>query len=77
METGEFTYVGPEVVTWARTANRPVVIGWDAGNSLIGRNGHAVVMYDGGTLRAEWLSTRDLGSVLADYAELESPPPAD
>lgn len=77
MASGEFTYVGTDVVAWARSANRAVVIGWDAGNSLIGRNGHAVVMYDGGAVRADWLSTRDLGLVLADYAVLEPSPPAD
>ena len=77
MATGEFTYVGPDVAAWARSANRAVVIGWDAGNSLIGRNGHAVVLYEQGAVRADWLSTRDLGTVLAGYAELKPPLPGD
>lgn len=75
--TGEFTYVGPGVVEWARGAEKAVVVGWGAGNSLIGRNGHAVVMYDRAAFRTDWLSTRELSTVLAGYAQLKSSTPPD
>ncbi len=52
-----FTYAEPEMIRWALRSEDPVVIGYGKGEGLIARpNGHAVMIYDKGRLRDDWLS---------------------
>ncbi len=57
-----FTYADPEIIRWAATADRPVIIAFTRGTGLIVRpNGHAVIIYDNGGLRAVWVTNTELG----------------
>jgi len=65
-KTTGFTYLEPDVIRWAMTAGQPVVIGYGHVRGLIARpDGHAVMVYDHGKLRAEWLTQSQLQDRLA------------
>ncbi len=72
-----FTYVEEPVVRWARTAGRPVVVGWGKSAGLIVKpNGRAVAVLENGVVRVDWMAGRDLGRVLDQQREAAGFPAA-
>lgn len=70
-KTSSFTYIGQEVVKWARQADRPVIVGYGHVQGLIARpNGHPVIYYDKGELRVDWIAKSDLSLRLAEQRAL-------
>ena len=65
-DTNVLRYAAPEVIRWAMTAAEPVIVGHGPAKSLIRANGYAVAIYEGGTLRVEWRSSRELGPILTE-----------
>lgn len=65
VETGALRYADADIVRWAPSADRPVVIGHGRVQGLIARpNGYAVIIYDRGSLRVEWAAGDRLGPML-------------
>lgn len=66
-----FKYVDPSIIRWARTVDRPVVIGYGASEGLIVKpNGRPVAIHQDHHVRVEWMSGRDLGALLTEQQRL-------
>ncbi len=61
----EFTYMDPSVIKWANQDAGMAVVGYGRVQSMIGPNGHAVILYDGKSLKSVWKSKKELGEMLA------------
>ncbi|NOT01276.1 MAG: hypothetical protein HOP29_11680 [Phycisphaerales bacterium] len=71
IDTGAFRYADADVIRWAKTAGRPVVIAHGRSQGLIARpNGYAVIVYDRGTLRVDWMPGSRLGPSLDEQRSL-------
>jgi len=72
----DFRYVSPSVIRWARTADVPVLIGYERTTGLIARpDGHAVAYYHQGAVRCEWIDGVALRPILDQQEASASQPP--
>lgn len=70
-KAGGFTYVEQGIVRWARRADTRAIIGYGRSRGLIALpNGRPAIVYDGGELRVEWISSRDVTARLAEQRRL-------
>ncbi len=69
----KFHYLDSKMIAWAQTADIPAIIGYRQGYSLIIKpNGHAVLIYDKGNLRTEWMSSREFGHAMDEQRKAAS-----
>ncbi len=69
--TPGFRYLEPEIIAWANSAGRPVIVGLGSANGLIVRaNGRAVMICDGDHVRVEWRAGHQLGPLLEQQSRL-------
>jgi len=77
-KTGAFTYVGRDIIQWARQTDQQVVIGYGRAQGLIASpNGHAVIFSHEGRLSVGWLTGSELSEKLAKQHAAASSSSAD
>jgi hypothetical protein len=68
---GRFTYVDEDVIRWAPTAKRPVLIAYARVFGLIAKpNGHAVAMFEDGSITVKWMPGAEVGPLLREQEQL-------